>query len=120
MSFGASLDKIVLENRNGLLSIGPGWTRKKLSDVATVLNGFAFKSAQFSEEGMPLIRIRDILSSATKTGYVGPYDEKYVVESGDLLLTTANNVVAPNVAFSPDGQQIAVADTGGDVNVWDL
>lgn len=61
----------------------------KLGDVCEVQNGFAFDSKCFStdeSEGMPLIRIRDILNGYTNTYYSGDYQEEYVVHKGDFLI----------------------------------
>ena len=41
-----------------------GWNEKLFEEVAEVRNGFAFKSADYSSEGMPVIRTRDF--SATR------------------------------------------------------
>jgi type I restriction enzyme S subunit len=65
-----------------------GWPTKKLSDVLDIQNGYAFDSKQFSsEEGMPLIRIRDISNGLkTVTNYAGKYKSIYVVRKGDFLI----------------------------------
>jgi type I restriction enzyme S subunit len=59
-----------------------------LGEILNVQNGFAFKSELFSdgEEGMPLIRIRDLKKSCTEVRYVGEYKEEYVVNAGDYLI----------------------------------
>jgi type I restriction enzyme S subunit len=87
MALTVSVDEIVERSRNPLLGIRPHWKRIRLGEVASILNGFAFKSAQFAKnEGMPLIRIRDVGSDTTETKYVGEVDSRYVVEPGDLLI----------------------------------
>lgn len=40
MSFTASLEDIVQENHNGLLSAAEHWERVRLGDVAIIVNGF--------------------------------------------------------------------------------
>tara|TARA_B100000963_G_C22611917_1_gene665293 strand:+ start:1128 stop:2219 length:1092 start_codon:yes stop_codon:yes gene_type:complete len=64
------------------------WKTVKLGDMLDVQNGYAFNSKQFDADGdIPLIRIRDLKNSIdTKTRYTGEYDDKYVVQSGDLLI----------------------------------
>ena len=59
-----------------------------LGEILEVQNGFAFKSEFFSEgnEGIPLIRIRDLKNSCTGIRYVGKYDDKYIVNTGDYLI----------------------------------
>lgn len=80
-------DQIVHESGSGLVQIHESWTRIPLGDVADVLNGFAFKSAYFSRTaGTPLVRIRDVGRAATETRYDGPFDERFRVRAGDLLV----------------------------------
>jgi len=80
-------DEIVKESTSHLLAIHPTWERVRLSDVADVLNGFAFKSADFSNsEGVPLLRIRDVGRSQTEASYVGEFDLAYLVEAGSLVV----------------------------------
>ncbi|MBT9496930.1 MAG: restriction endonuclease subunit S [Zoogloea sp.] len=64
------------------------WERKKLADVLKIQNGYAFDSKKFnSSRGMPLVRIRSLkLGMEAETWFDGPYDEKYVVKAGDLLI----------------------------------
>lgn len=61
---------------------------KALGDILEVQNGFAFKSALFSEgdQGMPLIRIRDLKNSATGVRFIGEYSQDHVVNAGDYLI----------------------------------
>ncbi|UWM64708.1 restriction endonuclease subunit S [Enterobacter sp. CP102] len=52
-----------------------------------ILSGCAFPSSGFNQQnGVPLIRIRDILSGRTETYYEGSYDLKYLIKKGDLLV----------------------------------
>lgn len=52
-----------------------------------ILSGCAFPSSRFNRNnGVPLIRIRDILSGKTETYYEGSYDLKYLIKKGDLLV----------------------------------
>ena len=86
MALTVSLDDIIASG-NSLLAIKPHWQRLRLGDVGQVLNGYAFKAELFSREGgMPLIRIRDVGSAASETFYSGDFDERYVVNAGDLLV----------------------------------
>jgi type I restriction enzyme, S subunit len=61
---------------------------KTLGSVCKVLNGYAFKSALFNSDGdgLPLIRIRDINTGFSDTYYSGDYDQRYIVEDGDVLI----------------------------------
>ena len=87
MALTVSVQEIVTGSKNPLLAIRPHWSRVRLGDVAEVLNGFAFKSSQFSrDEGMPLVRIRDVGSNGSDTKYIGEYVDRYLVRAGDLLV----------------------------------
>ena len=87
MSLNLAVSEIVEQSSNPLLAIADGWERVPLADVAEVVNGFAFPSTAFDDKcGVPLIRIRDILSDRTECFYQGPYERRYVVEPGELLI----------------------------------
>jgi len=80
-------DDIVRESTSALLRINPSWERVRLSDVAEVLNGFAFPSGRFSKtNGTPLLRIRDVGRSAADVRYSGEFDAAYLVEYGDIVV----------------------------------
>ena len=60
----------------------------KLGDIATYINGYAFKPSDWSTEGLPIIRIQDLTGSSYKTNkYNGDYDKKYEVNNGDILIS---------------------------------
>ena len=60
----------------------------QLQDAVSILSGFAFKSELFSEEesGLPIVRIRDVVRGYSETFYAGPFDDKFAVRNGDLLI----------------------------------
>lgn len=49
-------------------------------------SGFPFASSKFSNEGFPLIRIRDILTSQTETCFSGTFPPGYIIKKGDILI----------------------------------
>lgn len=63
----------------------------KLGDVATYINGFAFKPSDWSDTrscGLPIIRIQDLTGNSYQTNYYnGKYDPKYEVLNGDVLIS---------------------------------
>ncbi len=64
-------------------------SRKKLTDICSIQYGFPFDSALFSSspnDGMPLIRIRDVNNGYTSTYYKGEYLDEYVVHKGEYLI----------------------------------
>lgn len=87
MALSKSIKEIIDEDKTGLLSKHESWERVHLGDVARVLNGFPFESQYFHPlEGMPLIRIRDVVTGATGTFYNGKYEDEFLVARGDLLI----------------------------------
>lgn len=58
----------------------------KLSSLCNILSGFAFKSESFGEDGLPIVRIRDVVRGYSETYYSGDYDEKYILDDGDILV----------------------------------
>lgn len=64
----------------------------RLGEVLEVQSGFAFKTEYFtSDEGLPLIRIRDLPKVSTEINYRGEYREEFIVEQGDYLIGMDGN-----------------------------
>ena len=60
----------------------------KLGDVATYINGYAFKPEDRGEEGLPIIRIQDLTGNTYDLGfYDGEYPEKIEINDGDVLIS---------------------------------
>ena len=60
----------------------------KLGDIATYINGYAFKPEDWSDEGVRIIRIQDLSGNSYQTNrYNGPYAPKYEVNDGDVLIS---------------------------------
>lgn len=60
---------------------------KFLPEICTIQYGFPFDSAKFStSEGMPLIRIRDVVRGYSETFTTEEYKEEYIVNKDDLLI----------------------------------
>ena len=81
-------ENIVAQSTSPLLTIADWWERCRLGDVAAIANGAAFKSARFNTvgDGLPLIRIRDVGQPKASTYYSGDYEDRHLVEPGDLLI----------------------------------
>ena len=68
-------------------AVPSGWDVVPLRTVATVINGFPFKSALFDPiEGHPLVRIRDLNSPTCEAFYTGDFNEAASISSEDLLI----------------------------------
>ena len=64
------------------------WQRKKLGNVATFINGKAFKPSDWSDEGLPIIRIQNLTNSIDDIHYYnGEIEDKYRITTGDILIS---------------------------------
>ena len=75
------------------------WTYKKLGEVCEILNGFAFKSGKYTEQGIRVLRITNV-----QKGFIVdnepkyyPFDEEqnikqYMLKENDLLMSLTGNV----------------------------
>ena len=60
---------------------------KTLPEVCTIQYGFPFDSSKFcSAEGVPLVRIRDVVRGYSETYTTETAGENYIVKDGDLLI----------------------------------
>ncbi len=65
-----------------------GWEVKKLGEVATYINGYAFKPSQWTDKGTPIIRIQNLNKIDTPFNYYdGIIHKKYIVNNGDVLIS---------------------------------
>ena len=65
------------------------WQKTKLSEVASYINGYAFKPSEWKAEGLPIIRIQNLTGTSEDFNYsdgIG-IPLKYGVENGDLLIS---------------------------------
>ena len=67
-----------------------GWAMCKLSDLCRIENGFAFSSNDYKPQGIPLVRISNIIHNTidiTDCVYIeGITDNKLKISKGDLLI----------------------------------
>lgn len=63
------------------------WDEKRLDALATFVNGRAFKPADWTDVGIPIIRIQNLNGSTDFNYYRGKYDNKHRVFPGDLLFS---------------------------------
>jgi type I restriction enzyme S subunit len=66
---------------------------KKLSDICSFLSGNAWKSSQFTDEGIPIIRINNLNTNDNDFKYwQGDYDKKFLINKGDLLVSLSGTI----------------------------
>jgi len=64
-----------------------GWTYARLGDLLNPINGKAFKPSDWSEEGLPIIRIQNLNNPDAPFNRCNfSVDSKYHVKKGDLLI----------------------------------
>lgn len=64
------------------------WQEKKLGNIATFINGKAFKPSDWSDAGLPIIRIQNLTNSIDDIHYYnGDIEEKYRITTGDILIS---------------------------------
>lgn len=63
-----------------------GWASTTIGEVASYINGRAFKPIEWEDEGTPIIRIQNLNNSKAKYNYSKEiFEERYKVSNGDLL-----------------------------------
>ena len=65
-----------------------GMNMVKLGDIATYVNGYAFKPDDRGDYGLPIIRIQDLTGNTYDLGfYDGDYPKKIEINNGDILIS---------------------------------
>lgn len=65
-----------------------GWNNKKLSELATYINGYAFKPDDWKKDGLPIVRIEQLKNPDASTDYFsGKLPQKNIIENGDLIFS---------------------------------
>ena len=80
------------------------WPRKPLGEVADVVSGYAFKSSEFGDRGIPVIKIKNVRVGHVDLSEVERVHEKYQciperyhVRGGDVLISlTGSHISQPN------------------------
>ncbi len=64
------------------------WQLVRLGDALELINGRAFKPSEWSESGMPIIRIQNLNDPDAPFNYCGsPVPERFQVKTGDFLIS---------------------------------
>ena len=64
------------------------WKMVRLGDCATFINGKAFKPTEWTDSGLPIIRIQNLTKSNKEINYFrGDIDDKYKIKSGEILIS---------------------------------
>lgn len=81
------------------------WKEYKVGEIANIENGFAFKSKDFSDKGVPILKIKNVKPNKINTNDLSfvPNEiasklSKYIIKKGDILITMSGN----RIDGSPD------------------
>ncbi len=94
----------------------PEWEEKTLGEVTTYTKGFAFKSDDYQEDGIRIIRVSDLTASAIKqnnksifidSSKIDKY-ESYRIKRNDILITTVGS--KPDLIESAVGRGILITN----------
>jgi len=68
--------------------LAEGWVESKLENLASFINGYAFKQENWKEEGLPIIRIEQLLNPHAKCDYSDiTLPDAYLINDGDLIFS---------------------------------
>lgn len=92
-----------------------GWELKKIGDIAHVKSGYAFKSEWWIDEGVPVVKIKDIQGNTIDLGDLSQVSEDhaeiakqfYIVE-GDLLIAMTGATIGKMALVPYSEKQMVV------------
>lgn len=82
------------------------WETAEIGDLCNLINGRAFKPQEWSDSGLPIIRIQNLNNQKSKFNYFsGDLDNKHLICNGDLLFAwsgTPGTSFGAHVWHGPD------------------
>jgi len=119
-------EKIIapVEASANLFDIPESWKWVRLGDIQEFTNGYAFKSQEFSNFGIGVIRIGDVKKngSISTEGMVrlpqeklSALDNRFFVEPGDLVITMTGDV---KLAFNTTGARLLLNQRVGKITPY--
>lgn len=66
-----------------------GWKRTTVGELCNFINGNGFKSSEWSDKGLPIIRIQNLNGSTGFNYFSGQPNPRWLVNPGDILFAWA-------------------------------
>jgi type I restriction enzyme S subunit len=82
-----------IKNDEKVFKLPTGWEWVKLGDVADFINGYAFKSSDFIETGIGVVKIGDIQNGEITTSSISRVNKNVVNNLDDLLKIDKGDLV---------------------------
>lgn len=88
-------------------SLGPipeGWTICSFADIAEFVNGFAFNSDHWGDDGLPIVKIRELkkgVTADTPRYHGADIDAKYKIDNGSVLFSWSADLEAYIWGYGP-------------------
>lgn len=78
-----------ITNDEILFQIPQNWKWIRLGDLTNMQNGYAFKSSQWRDKGLPIVRIQNLNNHSAPFNYVNveDVDSKYLIDDEQTLLS---------------------------------
>lgn len=84
---------------------GGGWPQRSLAELATFTNGHRFKASDWSDVGLPIVRIQNLSGSPHFKRFAGYAKPSWRVRQGDLLFAWSGtrSSLGPTLWQGPQG-----------------
>lgn len=101
------LEEALIPEEEQPYKVPTNWVWVSFGSVARLINGYAFKSNDYCEEGIPVIRISDIKGMDTNCDNavkvpVSLLDEKFLIRRGDLLIAMSGATTGKTGIYESD------------------
>lgn len=103
----------LVESPQGL--IPEGWMVGCIGDVVSVKGGYAFKSADFQDSGLPVIKIKNIVGDGTVdvsdvqkvSETIASKAQRFALQSGDILMAMTGATIGKVGVFVSENEELA-------------
>ena len=85
-------------------AVPKGWNVRSFSDVAEFVNGFAFKPDHWHDDGLPIVKIKELkggVTANTPRYHGADIDKKYFIDNGAVLFSWSADLNAYVWAYGP-------------------